>query len=47
MVASTLLSVYKENVPYAKQLGNIVGLLIAGYIFYLLTQWQEQVQQET
>jgi len=41
MVSSTLLSVYKEEVPYAKQLGNVVGLLIAGYIFYLLTEWQQ------
>ena len=41
MVASTMLSVYKEKVPYAKQLGDIIGLCIAAYMFYLLVMWQE------
>ena len=41
MVSSTLLSVYREKVPYAKQLCDVVGICIAAYIFYLLVMWQE------
>lgn len=45
MVSSTLLSVYAEKVPYAKQLGDAVGICIAAYIFYLLVRWQEMQKE--
>lgn len=41
MAASILLEIYKENVPNAKLLSNFVGLCIAAYTFYLLTEWQK------
>ena len=41
MVSSTLLSVYREKAPYAKQLCDVVGICIAAYIFYLLVMWQQ------
>jgi hypothetical protein len=42
MVGLSLVVVYKDQVPIAKQIQGLLQFLIVGYVFYLLVQWQQQ-----
>ncbi|CAB9522100.1 patatin-like phospholipase domain containing 8 [Seminavis robusta] len=44
MLSSTLVSVYKEQVPYPKQIQSFFQMCIVGYVFYMLVQWQKMQQ---
>jgi hypothetical protein len=46
MLSSSALVVYKDQVPYAKQVQGILQFAIVGYIFMLLVQWQKQQSDE-
>lgn len=42
MVGSSAIAVYKERLPYAKQVQGLLQFLVVGYVFYLLVQWQQK-----
>jgi hypothetical protein len=42
MLASSGLVVYKDQVPYVKQVQGALQFVMVGYVFTLLVQWQEQ-----
>jgi hypothetical protein len=46
MAGSSLLSIYQEQVPYAKQLQGLTQFLLFGYFFYLLVSWQQQQKED-
>jgi len=42
MIASSLLTYYKDQVPHVKVIQSIVQVLMVGYFFLLLLSWQDQ-----
>mmetsp|Transcript_17197 Transcript_17197/g.28574 ORF Transcript_17197/g.28574 Transcript_17197/m.28574 type:complete len:140 (+) Transcript_17197:80-499(+) len=47
MAGTSAITVYKEDVPYAKQLQSFVQLCIVAYMFRMLVQWQKAKEGET
>jgi len=45
MIASSLLTYYKDQVPHVKVIQSIVQVLMVGYFFLLLLSWQDKQQE--
>jgi hypothetical protein len=44
MASSSLLVLFKEEIPHAEQLQSAVQLCLVGYFFWLLVEWQKMQQ---